>query len=73
MLTGNRHLCRDDLCLEGGGELLRLCETKPEVGQASLPIAFDACDLDFCRLPGLQLPHQLDPPHQFHHQLTLVP
>ena len=35
MLTGDRHLCRDDFRLEGGGELLRLCETEPEVGQAS--------------------------------------
>jgi hypothetical protein len=52
--------------LEGGGELLRLCETEPEVGQASLLIAFDACDLDLRRLPVLQLRHQLDPPHQFH-------
>jgi hypothetical protein len=73
MLTSDRHLCRDDLCLEGGGELLRLCETEPEVGQASLLTAFDACDLDLRRHPGLQLRHQLDPPHQFRHQLTLVP
>jgi hypothetical protein len=73
MLTADRHLCRDDFRLEGGGELLRLCETEPEVGQASLLIAFDACDLDLRRLPGLQLPHQLDPPHQFRHQPTLVP
>jgi hypothetical protein len=34
MLTGDRHLCRDNLRLEGGGELFRLGETEPEVGQA---------------------------------------
>jgi len=37
----------------GGGKLLRLCETEPEVGQASPFIAFDACDLDLRRLPSL--------------------
>ena len=73
MLTGDHHLCRDELRLEGGGKLLRLYETEPEVGQASPLIAFDACDLDLRRLPGLQLRHQFDPPHQFRHQLTLVP
>jgi hypothetical protein len=73
MLTGDRDLCWDDLCLEGGSELLRLCETKPEVGQASLLIAFDACDLDLHRLPGLQLRHQVDPPHQLRQQPTLFP
>jgi hypothetical protein len=73
MLTGDRHLCRDDLRLKGGGELLRLCETQPEVGQVNLLIAFDACNLDLRCLPGLQLRHQLDPPHQFRHQLTLAP
>ena len=36
-------------------------------------IAFNACDLDLRRLPGLQLRYQFDPPHQFRHQLTLVP
>jgi hypothetical protein len=73
MLTGDRHLCRDDLRLEGRGELLRLCKTQPKVGQVSLLIAFDACDLDLRRIPGLQLRYQLDPPHQFRHQLTLDP
>jgi hypothetical protein len=73
MLTGDRHLCRDNLRLEGGGELLRLSETEPEIGQASLLIAFNACHLDLRRLSGLPLRHQLDPPHQFRHQLTLVP
>jgi hypothetical protein len=73
MLTGDRHLCRDDRRLEGGGELLSLCETEPEVGQARLLIAFDVRDLDLRRLPGLQLRHQLDPPHQLRHQLTLIP
>jgi hypothetical protein len=71
MLTGARHLYRDNRGLEGESELFRFCETKPEVGQASLLIAFVACDLDLGRLPGLQL--QLDPPHQFRHQITLVP
>jgi hypothetical protein len=67
MLTGDRHLCRDDLRLESGGELLRLGKTEPEVGQASLLIAFDAGDLDLRRLASLQLRHQ------FRHQLTLIP
>jgi hypothetical protein len=52
MLTGDPHLCRDDLRLEGGSELLRLCETEPEAGQASLLIAFDASDLDLRRPPA---------------------
>ena len=63
---------RYDLRLEGGGQLFRLFETKTEVGQARLLIAFDACDLDRHRFPGLQLRHQLDPPHQLRHRLTLV-
>ena len=73
MLTGDRHLCRDDLRLDRGGQLLRLCETEPEVGQARLLIAFEACDLHLRRLAGPKLRHQLDPPHQFRHPLTLVP
>jgi hypothetical protein len=73
MPTGDRRLCRDDLRLEGGGELLRLSKPEPEVGQASRLIAFAACDLDLRRLPGLQLRHQLDSLHQFRHQPTLAP
>ena len=73
MLAGDRHLCRDDLRLDRGRQLFRLGETKPEVGQASLLIALEACDLDLRRLSGLQLRHQLHPPHQLRHQLTLVP
>ena len=73
MLAGDPHLRRDDLRLDRGHELLRLSETKPEVGQACLLIAFEACDFHLRRLPGLQLRHQLDPPHQLRHQLTLVP
>jgi hypothetical protein len=52
---------------------LRLCETELKVAQAGLLIAFDACGLDLRRLPGLQLGHQLDPPHQLRHQRTLEP
>jgi hypothetical protein len=63
MLAGNHHLCRDNLRLDRGREMFRLSETKPEVGQTGLLIAFKACDLDLRRLPGLQLRHQLDPPH----------
>ena len=73
MLAGNRHLHRDDLRLDRGHELFRLGKTKPEVGQACLLIAFEARDLHLRRLPGLKLRHQLDPPHQLRHQLTLVP
>jgi hypothetical protein len=73
VLTGDRDLCRDDLRLQDEGELLRLGETEPEVGQTSLLIAFDACHLDLRRLSGLQRHHQPDPHTQFRHQLTLVP
>jgi hypothetical protein len=52
MLTGDRHLSLNDLRLEGGGELLCLRETEPEVGQAGLLIALDVCDLDLRRLPA---------------------
>jgi hypothetical protein len=65
MLTGDRDLCRDDLHLQGEGELLRLGETGPEVGQTSLLIAFDASHLDLRRLSGLQRHHQLDPHTSF--------
>jgi hypothetical protein len=54
LTSGDRHLCRDDLRLEGGGELLCLCKTELEVRQAGLLIAFDARDLDLPHLPGLQ-------------------
>jgi hypothetical protein len=43
--------------------MFRLSEAEPEVGQTGLLIAFEACDLDLRRLSGLQLRHQLDPPH----------
>jgi hypothetical protein len=72
MLTGDRHLCRHDLRLDRGCQTFCLGETKPEVGQACMLIAFEACDLDLRRLPGLKLRHQPDPPHQLWHQLTLV-
>jgi putative transposase len=48
-------------------------KTKSEVGQACLLIAFEACDLHLRRLPGLKPRHQVDPPHQLWHPLTLVP
>jgi hypothetical protein len=73
MLAGDRHLCRDDLRLNRGQELFRLRKTKPEVSQTCLLIAFEACDLRLRCLPSLKLRHQLDPPHQLRHQLTLVP
>ena len=73
MLPSGRDLCRDDFRLDRGRELFRHGETKPEIGQTGLLIAFEAGDLDLPGLPGLQLRHQLDPPHQFRHLLTLVP
>ena len=73
MLPGDRHLRRDDLRLDRSHELFRLGETEPEVGQTGLLIAFEACDLHLRRLPGAKLRYQLDPPHQFYDQLTLVP
>jgi hypothetical protein len=73
MLTGDHHLCRDDLRLDRGYKMFRLSETKPEVGQTGPLIALEACDLDLRRLSGLHLRHQLHPPHQPRHQLTLVP
>jgi hypothetical protein len=63
----------DGLRLGRGHELFCLGETKPEVGQTGLLIAFQACDLHLRRLPGAKLRYQLDPPHQFYHKLTLVP
>jgi hypothetical protein len=72
MLACDRHLRRDDLRLDRGHELFRLGETKPEVGQTGLFIAFEACDFHL-RLPGLQLRYKFDPPNQLRHQLTLVP
>jgi hypothetical protein len=73
ILAGNRHLCRDDLRLDPGCQPFCLRETKPDVDQTCLLIAFKVCDLHLRRLPGLKLRHQLDPPHQLWHQLTLVP
>jgi hypothetical protein len=35
--------------LEGGGELFRLGKTKTEIGQASLPVAFEACNFHLRR------------------------
>ena len=63
MLAGDRYLGRDDLRLDRDHELFRLSETKLEVGQPCLLIAFEACDFHLHRLPGHQLRHQLDPPH----------
>jgi hypothetical protein len=73
MLTADRHPCRDDLRLEGRGEPLRLRKPETEAGQVNLLVAFDTCELDLSPLPGLQLRHQLDPPHKFRRQLTLAP
>ena len=73
MLAGDHHLCRDDLRLDRSHQMFRLSEMKPEIGQASPLIALEACDLDLRRLSGLQLRHQLHPPHQPRHQPTLVP
>ena len=64
MLAGDRHLCGDDLRLDRGCQPFCLVETKPEVGQTRLLIAFEARDLDLRCLPGLKLRHQLDPSHQ---------
>ena len=57
MLACDRHLRRDDLRLDRGHELFRLGETKPEVGQACLLSAFDACHLNLRRLPGCKFGH----------------
>jgi hypothetical protein len=67
-LAGDRDLCRDNLRLDRGCQPFCLRKAKPEIAQTGLLIAFDACDLDLRRLPGLQLRHQFDPPHQFRHQ-----
>jgi hypothetical protein len=73
MFTSGRHLRWDDLRLDRGSQLFRLGETKSEVGQACLLSAFDACDLNLRRLPGLKLRHQLHAPHQVCHPLTPAP
>jgi hypothetical protein len=65
--------CREDLRLDCGHELFRISETKPEVGQVCLLVAFEARDFRLRRLPGRQLRHQPDPPNQLRHLLTLVP
>ena len=49
MLDRHGHLCRDHLSLERRGELLCLGKPEPEVGQASLLIALEACDLHLRR------------------------
>jgi hypothetical protein len=57
ILAGGRHLRWDDLRLDCGHDLFRLGETKPEVGQAYLLSAFDACNLNLRRLPRCKLGH----------------
>jgi hypothetical protein len=73
LLTGDRHLRRNDLRLDRRCQLVRLGETKTEIGHAGLLIASNACDLNLRRLPGFVLCYQLDPPDYLWHQLTLVP
>src|SRR3954447_22300038 len=72
MFAAHCHRCRDDLRLDRGCELLCLSKTKPEVRQAGLLIAFEACDLHLCRRARLQFCDQLHPPNHFRHQLTLA-
>ena len=72
-LPHHGHLRRDHLGLKYGCELLDLREPEPEVGQAGLLIALEAGDLHLRRQAGFQFRHQLHPPHQLWHRLTLVP
>jgi hypothetical protein len=72
-LAHHGHLRRDHLRLNRGGQLLRLREPEPELRQASLLIALEACNLHLRRQARLQLRNQLHPPHQLRHQLNLAP
>jgi hypothetical protein len=72
-LAHHRHLRRDHIRLECGGELLRLRQTQTKVGQANLFVALEARKFPLRRQARLQLCNQLHPPHQLRHQLTLVP
>ena len=72
-LPHHGHLRRDHLGLKRRCELLRLREPEPELGQAGMLIALEAGDLHLRRQAGFQFRHQLHPPHQLWHRLTLVP
>ena len=73
LLAYHGQLPRHDLGLECRCELLRLVESQPEVRQAGLLATLNVRDLCLGRHAGLQLRHQLHPPHQFRHQPTLFP
>jgi hypothetical protein len=72
ILTGIATCAGTISALDRGCQPFRLHETKPEVRQACLLIAFEAGDLHLRRLPSLKLGHHLDPPHQIWQSLTLV-
>ena len=55
------------------GGVMNPTELHALVSQAYLHITFEMGDLDLRRLPALKFRHQLHPPHQLWHQLTLVP
>jgi hypothetical protein len=67
-LANGRHLRRHDLGLERGGEPLRLLEPEAELGWTGLLATHDPGDLGLGRHAGLQLRHQLHPPHQLRHR-----
>jgi predicted transposase YbfD/YdcC len=72
-----RRGCQRAICAQiveqGGGELFRLGKPETEVGQASLPVAFEACNLHLRRRARLQFRDQLHVPNHLPHQLILVP
>ena len=72
-LAHHGHLRRDHLSLEGRCELLRLGKPEPEVGQAGLFIALEACDLHLRRQARLQFCNQLHSPNHLRHRLTPPP
>jgi len=71
-LAQDRHLCRHDLSLQRGRELLGLFKPQPKLGQVGLLITLDLGGLCLRRHAGLQFCNQLHPPHQLRHQPTLV-
>ncbi|MBV8402520.1 MAG: hypothetical protein JOZ17_27925 [Acetobacteraceae bacterium] len=71
-LAQDRHLCRDDLSLQRGYQLLGLFEPQPKLGQTRVLITLDPGHLGLGRHAGLQLGDQLHSPHQFRHPPTLI-
>src|SRR4051794_30664941 len=67
-LAHRGHLCRHDLGLQRRGEPLYLLQPEPEASQAGRLATLDPGNLGLRRHPGLQLRHQLHPPHQLRHR-----